>query len=80
MILWSSSVPGRLCPAITVLVTNREISAGKNPMGLAATVVYISCIKTGENITQKDIAQAAGITDVTLRNRFKDLTDKLQLN
>jgi len=61
-------------------VTNREISAGKNPMGLAATVVYISCIKTGENITQRDIAQAAGITDVTLRNRFKDLTDKLQLN
>ena len=58
-------------------VTNREISAGKNPMGPAATVVYISCIKTGENITQRDIAQAAGITDVTLRNRFKDLTDKL---
>ena len=46
-------------------VTNREISAGKNPMGLAATVVYISCIKTGENVTQKNIAQAAGITDVT---------------
>jgi transcription initiation factor TFIIB len=61
-------------------VANREISAGKNPMGLAATVVYISCIKTGENITQRDIAQAAGITDVTLRNRFKDLTNKLQLN
>src|SRR5215469_10411381 len=61
-------------------VTNREISAGKNPMGLAATVVYISCIKTGENVTQRNIAQAAGITDVTLRNRFKDLTDKLQLN
>jgi transcription initiation factor TFIIB len=61
-------------------VTNREISAGKNPMGLAATVVYISCIKTGENITQRDIAQAAGITDVTLRNTFKDLMDKLQLN
>jgi transcription initiation factor TFIIB len=61
-------------------VTNREISAGKNPMGLAATVLYISCIKKGENITQRDIAQAAGITDVTLRNTFKDLTDKLQLN
>ena len=61
-------------------VTNREISAGKNPMGLAATVVYISCIKTGENITQRDIAQAAGITDVTLRNTFKDLMDKLELN
>jgi transcription initiation factor TFIIB len=61
-------------------VTSREISAGKNPMGLAATVVYMSCIKTGENITQRDIAQAAGITDITLRNRFKDLMDKLEVN
>jgi transcription initiation factor TFIIIB Brf1 subunit/transcription initiation factor TFIIB len=51
-----------------------------DPMGLAATVLYISCIKTGENITQKDIAQAAGITDVTLRNRFKDLMDNMELN
>ena len=61
-------------------VTKKEISAGKNPMGLAPTVLYISCIKTGEHRTQKDIAQAAGITDVTLRNGFKDIQDKLQLN
>jgi transcription initiation factor TFIIB len=61
-------------------VTNKEISAGKNPMGLAATVLYISCIKTGEHRTQKDIALAAGITDVTLRNGFKDIQDKLRLN
>jgi transcription initiation factor TFIIB len=61
-------------------ITRTEISAGKNPMGLAATVLYISCLNTGENRTQKDIARAAGITDVTLRNRFKDLKDKLQLN
>ncbi|MBV9668848.1 MAG: hypothetical protein JO327_12060 [Nitrososphaeraceae archaeon] len=55
-------------------VTENEISAGKDPMSVAATVLYISCIKTGENISQKDISNAAGITDVTLRNRFKDLT------
>ncbi|MGB6529922.1 MAG: transcription initiation factor IIB, partial [Candidatus Nitrosopolaris sp.] len=61
-------------------VTKKEISAGKNPMGLAATVLYISCIKTGDHRTQKVIAQAAGITDVTLRNVFKDIQDKLQLN
>ena len=61
-------------------VTKKEISAGKNPMGLAPTVLYISCIKTGEHRTQKDIALAAGITDVTLRNGFKDIQDKLQLN
>ncbi|MFL6322646.1 MAG: transcription initiation factor IIB family protein [Nitrososphaeraceae archaeon] len=59
-------------------VTENEIlSVGKDPMGLAATVLYISCIKNGENISQKDISNAAGITDVTLRNRFKDLKNQL---
>jgi transcription initiation factor TFIIB len=60
-------------------VTENEISAGKDPMGVAATVLYISCIKTGENISQKDISHAAGITDVTLRNRFKDLKNQLTI-
>ena len=58
---------------------DREISAGKNPMSLAATVLYLSCIKTGENITQENIANAAGVTGVTLRNRLKDLKKQLQL-
>ena len=58
-------------------VSEIEISAGKDPMGLAATVLYISCIKTGENITQKEISSAAGVTEVTLRNRFKDIKNQL---
>ena len=56
------------------------ISAGKDPMGLAATVLYLSSLKTGENITQHDISNAAGITEVTLRNRVKDLRNQLDLN
>ncbi|MFL6410321.1 MAG: transcription initiation factor IIB family protein, partial [Nitrososphaeraceae archaeon] len=55
-------------------------SAGKNPMGLAATILYLSCLKTGENKTQLDIAQAAGITEVTLRNRYKDLKSRLEFS
>ena len=38
-------------------VTEKEISAGKDPMGLGATVIYISCLKTGEDKTQIDIAK-----------------------
>jgi transcription initiation factor TFIIB len=49
-------------------------------MSLAATVLYLSCIKTGENIKQDDIANAADITGVTLRNRLKDLKAQLKLN
>jgi transcription initiation factor TFIIB len=52
---------------------DKEISAVKSPMGLAATVLYISCIRNDENKTQKSIAEAAGVTEVTIRNRIKDL-------
>ncbi|MGC1930597.1 MAG: hypothetical protein WA667_16635, partial [Candidatus Nitrosopolaris sp.] len=50
--------------------------AGKDPMGFAATVLYIACLNTGEKRTQIDIAQAAGITEVTLRNRYRDIKSR----
>jgi len=49
-------------------------------MGLAATVLYASCIKTGEQKTQVDLASAAQITEVTIRNRFKDLKNRVELH
>ena len=49
--------------------------AGKDPMGLAAASLYLACIKCGEDITQRIIAEAAGVTEVTIRNRFKGLKD-----
>jgi transcription initiation factor TFIIB len=61
-------------------VTKKEISAGKDPMGIAATVLYLSCLKTVENRNQIDIANAAGVTEVTIRNRFKDLKRQFNLN
>jgi transcription initiation factor TFIIB len=56
-----------------IRIIRRGISAGKNPMSLAATVLYISSINAGENITQFDLANAAGITEVTIRNRVQEL-------
>jgi len=50
-----------------------KISAGKNPMALAATALYISCVIMGEGHTQRDFAEAANITEVTIRNRYKGL-------
>jgi transcription initiation factor TFIIB len=50
-------------------------SAGKDPMGLAATVLYASCIRTGEQKSQIDLAKAADVTEVTIRNRLKDLQE-----
>ena len=50
-----------------------EISAGKDPMGLAASALYISNNRMGMKCSQKIIAQAAGITEVTVRNRCQGL-------
>ena len=58
----------------------KGLSAGKNPMGLGATVLYISCDRADENTSQKAIADAAGITEVTLRNRLQDIKIQLHLN
>jgi transcription initiation factor TFIIB len=64
--------------ALTMMeeITKNEISAGKNPVALAATVLYLSCLASNENQTQMNIAAAAGVTDVTIRKRFKDLKTK----
>ena len=48
-------------------------SAGKDPMGLAASALYLACVKNCEDMTQRDIAEAANVTEVTIRNRYKSL-------
>jgi len=53
----------------------RKESAGKDPMGLAAAALYLSCVKNGMPVTQRDIAEAADVTEVTIRNRYKSLKE-----
>jgi transcription initiation factor TFIIB len=48
-------------------------------MGLAAAALYIACLQNTEKQTQKDISDAAGVTEVTVRNRYKDLKKRLNL-
>lgn len=57
----------------------KRITMGKDPLGIAATVLYIACQLRSEKMTQMDIAAAAGVTEVTIRNRKKELTEKLDL-
>jgi transcription initiation factor TFIIB len=54
--------------------------AGKDPMGVAAAAIYIACVLEDERKTQKEIAEASGVTEVTVRNRYKGLTNDLNLN
>jgi transcription initiation factor TFIIB len=59
-------------------ITAMQISAGKGPMGMAATVLYIACLNSGEAKTQKDLSIIAGVTEVTIRNRYSELKKHLQ--
>jgi transcription initiation factor TFIIB len=62
-------------------VKTSGIAAGKDPMGLAGAVLYLSCLRCDEHRTQLDVAVSSGVTEVTLRNRCKELNTKLpQLN
>jgi transcription initiation factor TFIIB len=56
-----------------------KISVSKDPMGLAAAALYIACILNGEKRTQKTIAEAAGVTEVTIWNRYKSLREAMDL-
>jgi len=58
----------------------KRITTGKDPIGIAATVLYIACQLKGEKITQKTIAAAANVTEVTIRNRKRELMKKLKLH
>lgn len=61
--------------ALQILLSAEKIriSAGKDPMGLAASALYVACTLAGENTTQREVAEAAGVTEVTIRNRYKGL-------
>ena len=61
------------------LLRRKTASAGKDQMGLAASILYIACKETGEIKPQKVMASAAGVTEVTIRNRVRDLEKNLNL-
>jgi transcription initiation factor TFIIB len=71
----------RIRGALVILqdANDRRITAGKDPMGMAASALYISCMKHNADVSQKEIAMAAGVTEVTIRNRYKDLRKSLNL-
>ncbi|MFP3951785.1 MAG: transcription initiation factor IIB [Candidatus Bathyarchaeia archaeon] len=52
---------------------------GKDPRGMAAAALYMACKVNGEGCTQRKISDAAGTSEVTLRNRLRDL-EELPLN
>ena len=72
-----SETTQRRARGILVMAREARISAGKDPMGLAAAALYVACTLNGEEKTQKDVSEAARVTEVTIRNRYKGLRQAL---
>jgi transcription initiation factor TFIIB len=51
----------------------RRLLIGKEPMAVAAAALHIACELCGEEKSQREMARAAQVTDVTLRSRRREL-------
>jgi transcription initiation factor TFIIB len=62
-----------------ILGTAKELrlTSGRGPTGMAAAASYIASVLTGERKTQREIAEIAQVTEVTIRNRYKELVERL---
>ncbi len=56
-----------------------ELTSGRGPAGIAAAALYVASLLNDEKKTQREVADVAGITEVTIRNRYKELLEKLGL-
>jgi transcription initiation factor TFIIB len=67
--------------ALEILETasEKELTAGRGPTGVAAAALYIASVLCDERRTQKEVAEVSGVTEVTIRNRYKELSEKLNI-
>ncbi len=47
--------------------------------GVAAAAIYIASVLSDEHRIQREVADVAGVTEVTIRNRYKEMVDKMHL-
>ncbi|KXA90611.1 transcription initiation factor IIB [candidate division MSBL1 archaeon SCGC-AAA259I07] len=55
----------------------KRLTSGKSPSGTAAGAIYIATLKSGERRTQREVAKVADVTEVTVRNRYKEIAEEL---
>ena len=60
-------------------IEDTELSIGKSPVSVAAAAIYIAAKYLNKKVKQKHIADVAGITEVTIRNRYKDIEKKINI-
>lgn len=72
----ASSETEALARRVLLEVQDRALHVGKKPAGVAAGALYAAARRTGQHLTQRDIAAPAGVTAVTLRDRYLELSEE----
>ena len=57
----------------------KELTSGRGPTGIAASIIYIASVLCGKRRTQREVAEVAGVKEVTIRNRYKELIQNLNI-
>lgn len=76
-------LPGEVeSKAIQILqqAAEKGLTSGRGPTGVAAAAIYIASVLLGCRRTQREVAEVAGVTEVTIRNRYKELTEHLDID
>ncbi len=69
----------RLALEISEKTKNSNIADGKAPNGIAAAYLYVASVLLGQSVLQRDVSSIAGVTEVTIRNRCKEILTSYQL-
>jgi len=62
---------------ILEIAKQMKLTSGRGPTGIAAAATYIATVLMNERKTQREIAEIANVTEVTIRNRYKELLERL---
>ncbi len=74
-----SGVTEQLCRKIMVQAKEKRLTMGRAPEGITAAALYIACRLSEEHRTQGELSKTAQITEVTIRNRYKELVKELDI-
>jgi transcription initiation factor TFIIB len=75
-------LPGKVqAMAIEILsqAIDEGLTSGRGPMGVSAAALYVSAVMNDEQRTQREVAEVARVTEVTVRNRYKEIIEHLGL-
>jgi len=71
---------GRTASEVVGRTVASGVLSGKSPTGFAAGAIYVAALLCDEKRTQAAVADAAGVTTVTVRNRYQAQIDALGIS